>query len=273
MYNLTLTEEWPELAKAAEGQHLSSKDYDLVVDEEITVTGPAGIICVLLRGAISEELRQYSVPYLATVNGDLSNRAAVIGKGAQLPRIRADNTLSKVKGVPMRLLKELRVQGVRSDFLGWMDATPRIPYCHPTAWTVRAPWVYQAAIPLVERVNQLYARHLPIHYARQAVFMGRVPTKCWFGNSVMTTATINLNLRCTAHRDSGDFRGGMGNLVVLEGQPSVFILPRYKLGVVVRQSDALFVNAHEVHGNGPFKGTRLTAVLYARAKLDRCPKL
>ena len=75
--------------------------------------------------------------------------------------------------------------------------------------------------------------------------------------------------------DSGDFLGGMGNLVVLElarDDSGILVMPRERVAFLVRPTDCLLMNVHHMHGNLPltFGGTRLTAVLYARQKMHEC---
>jgi hypothetical protein len=101
--------------------------------------------------------------------------------------------------------------------------------------------------------------------------MDRVSPDWKFVGSEYSTVTVNRNLRSTYHYDAGDFSGGMGNLVVLVGGESgEIVLPRYRIGFRPRPTDVLLMNVHELHGNLPFEGERLTAVLYAREHIDEC---
>jgi hypothetical protein len=82
-------------------------------------------------------------------------------------------------------------------------------------------------------------------------------------------------VRTPYHYDKDDFRGGMGNLVVLDGgddESGVIVMPRERIAFLVRPGDALFMNVHALHGNLPLTEgkERLTAVLYAREKINKC---
>jgi len=92
---------------------------------------------------------------------------------------------------------------------------------------------------------------------------------------MFSTVTVNLNLACAYHTDDGDFRGGIGNLVVLElddDESGIWVMPRERIAFIVRPTDCLLMNVHHMHGNLPLTqgGTRLTAVLYARECINRC---
>ena len=82
-------------------------------------------------------------------------------------------------------------------------------------------------------------------------------------------------MRCCNHTDDGDFRGGMGNLVVLElgdERSGILAMPGDSVAFIVRPTDLLLMNVHHLHGNLALTigGTRLTAVFYARQRIDKC---
>jgi hypothetical protein len=92
---------------------------------------------------------------------------------------------------------------------------------------------------------------------------------------MFTTVTANLNLACAYHTDDGDYRGGIGNLVVLQldsDDSGILVMPRERVAFIVRPTDCLLMNVHHMHGNLPLTmgGIRLTAVLYAREKMHEC---
>jgi hypothetical protein len=158
-----------------------------------------------------------------------------------------------------------------SDFLGWEHKSPRFPFCRETAWSLRNPEVLEAARPFVREVDRIYREELPDHWKRQREFMERVSPDFKFEDSVFSTVPVNRNVRTTYHQDRDDFRGGMGNLVVLDGDGSgALVMPRYRLAFLLRPTDVLLMDVHAMHGNAIFTGERLTAVLYAREHIDAC---
>jgi hypothetical protein len=94
---------------------------------------------------------------------------------------------------------------------------------------------------------------------------------------VTTVRQLMLDL---IHPSSNDillatFRGGVGNLVVLElgrDDSGILVMPRERVAFLVRPTDFLLMNVHHMHGNLKLTvgGTRLTAVLYARQHIDKC---
>ena len=93
-------------------------------------------------------------------------------------------------------------------------------------------------------------------------------------NSVYSTITVNHNARLPYHYDFGDFAGGLGNLVVLDGgedESGAMVMPTERVCFIVRPGDILFMNVHALHGNLTLNGKeRLTTVLYARAGINDC---
>jgi hypothetical protein len=106
--------------------------------------------------------------------------------------------------------------------------------------------------------------------------MSRVSQDFKYNDSIFSTVTINSNVRCCYHTDDNDFRGGVGNLVVLElgrEDSGILVMPRERVAFLVRPTDCLLMNVHHMHGNLELTagGTRLTEVLYAREHIDKCP--
>ena len=84
--------------------------------------------------------------------------------------------------------------------------------------------------------------------------MRRVSQDFKYEGSVFSTVTVNLNIRCAYHTDDGDFRGGMGNLVVLElgrEDSGILVMPRERVAFLVRPNDCLLMNVHHLHVIGP----------------------
>jgi hypothetical protein len=169
----------------------------------------------------------------------------------------------------------LGLRGPYSDFLGYVDKARRTPFCRETAWSLDRPDILEISRPLVKEVEYVNKDELPAHWQRQREFMRRVSHDFKYHDSMFSTVTINLNVRCAYHTDDGDFPGGVGNLVVLElgrDESGILVMPRERVAVLVRPTDCLLMNVHHMHGNLPLTvgGTRLTAVLYARQNIDKC---
>jgi hypothetical protein len=166
----------------------------------------------------------------------------------------------------------LRVAG-DSSFLGWFDKTGREP-CRPTAWSLDRPDVLEISRDFEREVHRVYREVLPRRWKEQMEFMKHVSPAFRYLNSVYSTITVNHNMRTPYHYDLGDFAGGLGNLVVLDGgqdESGAMVMPTERVCFIVRPGDILFMNVHALHGNLALNGKeRLTTVLYARQKIDKC---
>lgn len=259
-------------------------DYECLFEEDAIIFEPNGdVLARLVRNCLSEKTITEAARLFRSVHGDLSNRGSVIYKGAMMNRERAsDGSLSRTKIVPPSILQLVRDQNVRlgltgpySDFLGYFDKTGRERICRETAWSLSHPGIFKISQPLAEEVEYVNKHELPHHWRRQRKFMKQVSENFKYRGSIFSTLTINLNLRCCNHTDDGDFRGGMGNLVVLElgdEKSGILVMPSDGVAFIVRPTDCLLMNVHRLHGNLPLTlgGTRLTAVLYARQRIDKC---
>lgn len=139
-----------------------------------------------------------------------------------------------------------------------------------TRFTTLYPEKWRAVIPLIQDIDRMYKALAPQQHAKQMreanATAYRIP-----GTS-FTTVTTNVNFQTACHKDTGDFKEGFGNLVVIEqgryrGGYTVF--PQYGVGVDVRTGDFLAMDVHQVHGNTPIVpvdpgATRLSLVSYLR---------
>ena len=142
-----------------------------------------------------------------------------------------------------------------------------------TFFNVNYPEKYKNTIPLIQNVNDLYKKNLPLFFDKQRKLANQTPFK--IENNVFTTVTTNINFQTRIHKDKGDFSEGFGNLIVIEngnylGGETCF--PQYGVGVNVRTGDILFMNVHEYHGNLPIikktpDAIRLSIVCYLRHRI------
>jgi hypothetical protein len=278
--------------EAMRGRMPNPADYEHLIDEDalviekrdaLVIEKPRGeVIARLVTNCLSKKVVTEGAKLFRTVHGDLSNRGSVIYKGAMMYRERADGSLGPSTAVPQSLLQRLRERNARlgltgpySDFLGYFDKMRGKRFCRSTAWSIDRPDIFESSRLLVKEVERVYREELHDHWKRQRDFMRRVSQDFKYSDSVYSTVTANLNLRCANHTDAGDYRGGMGNLVVLElpdDQSGILVMPRERVAFLVRPTDCLLMNVHHMHGNLPLtpNGTRLTAVLYAREHINDC---
>jgi hypothetical protein len=271
MYELKLRDQ--DLLSEAEtkklhGQYANHADYvHGPFDQDCVVyspTAPGGIAAKLVTGCLTTPTS--TVELFRTVKGDLSNRALGL---PLMYRERPDRSYGHTKEAP----PSVRVAG-NSNFLGWYDKTGREPSCRPTAWSLDCPDILEISRDFEREVHRVYREVLPRHWKEQMSFMKNASPAFKYLNSVYSTITVNHNVRVPYHYDRGDFAGGLGNLVVMDGgeeESGAMVMPTERICFIVRPGDILFMNVHALHGNLALNGKeRLTTVLYARQKIDQC---
>ncbi len=162
---------------------------------------------------------------------------------------------------------------------------------------------YNEGLPFIQKIDELFHELIPSSYNDQLNRANQKP-HLKIPNTAFSTITINRNFRTALHKDAGDFKGGFGNLTVIERgkyHGGYTILPQFGIAVDVRSNDFLAMDVHQWHSNTPMyetkedklfndklepafkdnpevgtigiyeKYTRLTFVCYLREKLLNCP--
>ena len=143
--------------------------------------------------------------------------------------------------------------------------------CRLCTFNARNPEKWRKVVPLIQEIDEQYAKLCPKEYASQRKAAKSTPFH--IRGTAFSTITTNLNFRTAAHTDTGDWSEGFGNLVVIEkgthydGAYTGF--PQYGVAVDCRNGDFLAMDVHQVHGNSPMKPTdedskRLSLVSYLR---------
>jgi hypothetical protein len=119
-----------------------------------------------------------------------------------------------------------------------------------SSYTTKYPEKWANVQPLITDIDRMYKRLNPVQHKKQTAWANqtayRIPKTCF------TTMTTNVNLQTACHTDSGDFKEGFGNLVVIEKgtyKGGYTIFPQYGVGVDVRTGDFLAMDVHQIHGN------------------------
>jgi len=162
---------------------------------------------------------------------------------------------------------------------------------------------YNEGLPFIQQIDRCFKKLIPDAHQNQ---LEKALTKphLQIPKTCFSTITINRNFRTALHKDAGDFKGGFGNLTVIERgkyHGGYTCLPQFGIGVDVRRGDFLAMDVHEWHTNTPIietaedkafndgledvfkdnpdvgtvgiyeKYTRLTFVCYLREKISKCP--
>lgn len=276
----------PEQAAALIGTFLDDTAYDWVVREDADVyaedTGEP--LIKFRRHAIAPALCRQAYPCIRKAARTSDNRGAAAGyleeQDPRLSRPVGERTRTRYRPVLLdgRLSNTSYAAKVESGIMGFYDRYPRIPYCRETAFNITEPHLFQAAIPYMQAIDQVFAREMPDRYAAQKAMVAKTHPDFLISGTAFTTVTVNRNFRTAVHTDQGDLKAGFGVMSVLEGgkyDGGLLIFPAYRVAVDMRTGDVCLANVHEWHGNTAIKGRtplyeRITCVFYYREKMVDC---
>ena len=114
------------------------------------------------------------------------------------------------------------------------------------------------------------------YYTSQKKEYNNIKPELKIPNTVFTTITSNYNWRTACHTDSGDFQGGLGNLVVLGNnfEGGYLGFPEFKVLIKIMPGDFLLMDVHQYHCNTQIRikrdGYRLSFVMYIREDMKSC---
>jgi hypothetical protein len=220
------------------------------------------------------------------------------GQGNRLQNIKKDGTLSKTNRTisDAQAVKNIIEAGAKveqelsdgswievepepraSGVVGYVDRSPRFPYCRLTAFNINHPDKFRAAMPLIRRVGEVFAESCPERYAAQMDVVQNTVDDYVISGTPFTTITVNMNFQTAVHQDAGDLKAGFGVMSALragrfDGCYTCF--PQYRIAADMQTGDVLLADVHEWHGNTPLKPKgayeRLSLVFYYREKMKEC---
>tara|TARA_Y100000768_G_scaffold378955_1_gene354024 strand:+ start:222 stop:1379 length:1158 start_codon:yes stop_codon:yes gene_type:complete len=194
---------------------------------------------------------------------------------------------------------------VASNPIGYYEESKnfaKLP-CRLTHFTRTNYKKYNQGLPFIQAIDTMFLKLIPDAHQRQLERANQKP-HLKIPETSFSTVTINRNFRTALHRDAGDFKGGFGNLSVIERgkyHGGYTIFPQFGVAVDVRYGDFLAMDVHQWHSNTPIieteedkkfneklepvykdnpevgtvgldkRFTRLTFVCYLREKILNCP--
>jgi hypothetical protein len=257
-----------------EGKHLTQKDCKVLIDYDCDVYDlESGKCLAKFRKAVIPG-KVMSVAYdnylaAATIN---DNRGVAAGKDeegyAKKLRVRKDTVTNQ------RVSKQF----VNSGILGFVDRSPRFPYCRATAFTGSNHEQYKAGYPIIKFVDNMYKELMPVQHKKQMEMVKITPKDWVIPGTSFTTVTVNKDFVTAVHKDAGDYREGFGNLTAMRRgkfNGCHFVLVRWGVGFDMQNGDVLLVDVHQWHGNTPLIPvdklfTRLSLVMYYREHMSEC---
>jgi hypothetical protein len=259
-----LTDEQTEKLK---GKYLNENNYDLLITEDADGYD--------VNGNLLFRFRKNAMPLETLMLGVNSFKDSIevtesrgYASGSSHKRIRKDGSVSNITVG----------NKVESGSVGYMDSSAMVKYCRKTAFAKNYFDKFKQGIPFVQFVDNKYKELCPAHYAKQKAIADGTNKNYIINNTSFTTVTVNKNFRTAVHQDAGDYPDGFGNLIAYrEGDwtGGYFCLPQYKVAIDLQNTDMLFVDVHQWHGNTDFINTdenflRISFVLYYREYMYKC---
>jgi hypothetical protein len=259
-----LTDEQTEKLK---GKYLNDKNYDLLITEDSDGYD--------VNGNLLFRFRKNAMPLETLMLGVNSFKDSIevtesrgYASGSSHKRIRKDGSVSNITVG----------NKVESGSVGYMDSSAMVKYCRKTAFAKNYFDKFKQGIPFVQYVDKKYKELCPAHYAKQKAIADGTNKNYIIDDTSFTTVTVNKNFRTAVHQDAGDYPDGFGNLIAYrEGDwtGGYFCLPQYKVAIDLQNTDMLFVDVHQWHGNTDFINAnenflRISFVLYYREYMYKC---
>jgi hypothetical protein len=170
---------------------------------------------------------------------------------------------------------------VHSIVAGYIDSLNWSRPCRLTAFSRDNLEKYTMSQPFFKAIDKNYKDLFPENHAAQSR-AAEEAKEYRVADTVFSTITVNHNFRTALHTDKGDFKQGMGNLVVAgSGYTGGYLLfPQYLVAVDVCQGDFLGMDVHQYHANSAINlidiepnAFRLSFVCYWRNNMSSCHRL
>lgn len=272
-------------ADALEGTMLSDACYDTVIRESCDVYKPNGEVLLRFRKNVLDlELAKTAGACLRAAAARTHNRGAAGGLldyGTNTKRKIADTNKFRYKPLKKNgTISRTSYAGkqISSGIIGFFDRYPRIPYCRTTAYNLKYPARFSAAVPLLQQISSVFASEEPVRHAAQMEIVKETHHDWIIHGTAFTTITVNKNWQTAVHKDAGDYAPGMGVMAVLENglyDGGYLVFPAFRVAVDIRMGDVLISDVHEYHANTAMIGKsagweRLSLICYYRANMKNC---
>jgi hypothetical protein len=263
-----------EKAETYLGHLLGEKDYNILIDYDCDVyCEETGMLLAKFRKNLIDmeliKLSYKSFQEAATVTMNRGISAGLRDNGVTGGfRKKQDGTLSKTR----------IADPVNSGIIGYYDRTMRAPYCRTTSYTGRKIQEWKLCLPLIKRVSELYKELIPDKWSIQKDWCERTSKDFIIEDTVFTTVTVNKNWQTAVHTDKGDLHDCFGNLTVMRKGKYIggyFVLVKWGVAFNLQNTDVLFTDVHQIHGNTPIKkltpgAERISLVMYYRENMIQC---
>lgn len=247
---------------------LKRNDIDVIIDHDADVYTEDGNLLLRFRKnkLNKNNIKEFYDNVIKFASTKTSNRGSASGSKSKNVR---DNpkTMTNIIGYFDKLSPQhkyiLKKKGI---------PLPKISV-RETRFLSENPDKFNKLVPLIKEIDKYYKEYVPKNYEKQKKKANETPFK--IDNTAFTTITTNVNFQTTVHTDKGDDIEGFGNLVVIsegkyKGGETCF--PQYGIGVDVKETDVIFMDVHNPHGNLPIElettnAKRLSVVCYLRKRI------
>lgn len=282
VYNLKPSYTFAEARKRT-GEWVDDKDYDILINSDCDAYDENGNPLFFFRkNKIPTALCAKAYKSLRDAATPTNNRGAAGGIVSNETESTWDigsktKTRIRVKKKDGTLSNTNRANTVKSGLVGYFDRNPRFPFCRQTAWMEKNFQQFKDSYPYIKYIDKLFSESCPQKYEAQKNMADKTNADFLIKDTVFTTITVNKNFRTALHIDGGDYKGGMGNLAVLQAgsyEGGYTVIPRYRVAFDVRSGDVCFFNVHEYHANTEIKAKlayeRISVVCYYRENMHNC---
>lgn len=277
-----------EEIKKLHGNYLDESYIDhLIEDDTIVYDEEENIKAVFLKNVIPQNLCKqayYSLRKAATKSNNRGQAAGPLPSNLKIGDKIDGLTIGEINGNRFKPLKKdgtlsnsPKAKQVNSGIIGYSDRYARIPYCRTTEFTYKHFEQYKKSLPYIRYISNLFKKYVPERWNKQKEQWDLTNDDFKIKDTVFTTVTVNKNFRTASHYDAGDLEEGFGNLAVLQTGDytgGYTVMPKYGIGLNVKNFDLALFDVHELHGNTEIKSKglyeRISIVCYFRKKMIEC---
>jgi len=248
-----------------EGAYFDEDAADKIYDEDVDVyveddTGERTLIAKLRKNVVSPDLIKLGWEGFWTSASPSLMRGAAAGpiqlKGRYWKKRKPIETQGHATRYiqPDGTVSKMRVNNqVFSAVLGYFNAGTamhKIP-CRLTTYTRLHFENFKHGLPFISALDNCFKKLIPDRYDKQKEAADAKPF-LRIADTAFSSVTVNRNFRTGLHMDDGDFRGGYGNLSVIERgsyHGGFTLFPQYRIGFNIRTGDFLAMDVHQWHCN------------------------
>jgi len=257
-------------AKALQGTYANHSHYTRDFEDDVEVVTPEGrLIGRLFPGELSDRPLVAAHNLIKTITTPITQRGRVVGKGALMPRINKDGSVSEINEVPPSVRKLVGY----SDTIGYLGPSPRFPRGRLTSYTKAHKKAMPALTPVLREVDKLYfEEYRGAHQYQAEGWLGNGVYN-WYGRlddeTAFSSCYANVDVRSGYHIDGNNLGGSMSALFTMgDYEGGGLVLPQFGVCFNLQPGDLLLFYGDDIHGVLPFKGHRCSGVFFSAAQYE-----